>query len=297
MEGKALRKRDEWNTNKRLTTFRIYMTEENKIRFLNKLDEKGRRIWEKLIKKIEEIMYNNILKYSDIFDKEEKIEQEEFAIFCMEEKDQIPFNMCEVWSYLNYFYIENLDDEFKNLKWKDIIDCGWYNGDSSLAMIEYLQNIWKIYCIEPELENFWKITKIIKQKNINNITPINLWLWDKKSEWIITEWWAWSNLSMNDESIKWEKISIDTIDNIVRDYNISPWLIKRDIEWFEYSSIVWAKETIVKHKPILLISIYHTWKDWFEILPLIESRNLDYKFTLRRWNCFHPFADTLLICY
>ena len=102
---------------------------------------------------------------------------------------------------------------------------------------------------------------------------------------------------MNDESIKWEKICIDTIDNIVRDYNISPWLIKRDIEWFEYSSIVWAKETIVKHKPILLISIYHTWKDWFEILPLIESRNLDYKFTLRRWNCFHPFADTLLICY
>jgi hypothetical protein len=35
-----------------------------------------------------------------------------------------------------------------------------------------------------------------------------------------------------------------------------------------------AEKTIKKDKPILLISVYHTGKDFFEIKPLLESWNL-----------------------
>jgi hypothetical protein len=39
---------------------------------------------------------------------------------------------------------------------------------------------------------------------------------------------------------------------------------------------------IIKYKPILLISIYHNKKDFFEIKPLIESWNLGYTFKIRK---------------
>ncbi len=289
--------RDEWNTNKRLKTFVYYWTEDNKSNFITKLDEKGRLLADLLVNKINKIIYNNVLPYNDIFVSSELEEQEIFARFCLKNEKEIPFNINEIWSYLNYFYIKSFVKEFDlyDMKGKDIIDCWWYNWDSSLAMSKYMKKIGKIYCIEPEFDNYNKIKNIIEKRKENSVIPINLWLSDKKYNAKISTWGAWSNISWM--KTDWKEISIDILDNLVNEYNINPWLIKWDIEWFEYASIVWAKNLIKKYKPLLLISIYHTWKDWFEILPLIDSWNLGYKFTLRRWNCFHPFADTLLICY
>lgn len=290
--------RDEWNTNKRLKTFIPYLNNQNKDDFLSKLDEKGKKSWKILLEKIEKITYNNILPYKDLFTEEEIQEQQEFAKFCLKNKDNIPFTIQTIWSYLNYFYIKRFSKEYKrlNMQSKDIIDCWWFNGDSSLAMNYYFRNTRKIYCIEPEKNNFNDIKRNIASQQKNNIIPLEFWLWSKKTEATISEWGAWSSLSIQNNT-KGNKIKIETIDNIVKHNKINPWLIKRDIEGFEYDSIIWAEQTIKRHKPILIISIYHTGKDRFKILPLIDSRNLWYKFTLRRWNCFHPFADTLLICY
>jgi hypothetical protein len=58
-------------------------------------------------------------------------------------------------------------------------------------------------------------------------------------------------------------------------------VIKLDIEGMELATIQGAKKTIVRDKPILLISIYHTPEDFFEIRPLIESWNLGYYFMVR----------------
>lgn len=298
IKERYFRVRDEGNTNKRLKTFRPYLSKENIEKFLSKLDTHGRKSWELLIKKIEQITYNNILPYRSLFTKEEIHEQQKFSKFCLQNKDSIPFPLHAVGSYLNYFYMRNFSEEHHHLdvQGKDIIDCWWYNGDSALAMNNYFKNTGNIYCIEPEEKNYKDIKNIIQSQNTKNIIPIKVWLWSKRDTATISEWWAGSNLS-TDSDKEGEKIEIETIDNIVQANSINPWLIKWDIEWYEYESIRWAKNTIKKHKPILLISIYHTGKDRFEILQLIDSRNLGYKFTLRRRNCFHPFADTLLVCY
>ena len=289
--------RDEGNTNKWIKTFIPYLTEENKHSFLSKLDKKGIDIGTLLLNKIESISYNNILPYKSLFTPQETKEQENFAKFCLENSDKIPFGLNAVWSYLNYFYIKIFSEEFHtDLQGKDIIDCGWYNGDSSLAMDTYFKNVKNIYCIEPEIQNFNSIKKIIQLQGNLNIIPLNVWLSDKEQEASISYWGAGSNLSIEND-IAQTKIHIDTIDHIVNREDSFPWLIKRDIEGYEYNSIVGAEHTIRKYKPILLISIYHTGKDRFEIVELINSRDIGYIFTLRRRNCFHPFADTLLVCY
>jgi hypothetical protein len=127
----------------------------------------------------------------------------------------------------------------------------------------------------------------------NRIVPIDKGVWDKDEVLKISNWWAGAAIWVTEG----EDVHITTIDDFSKNNNLEVGLIKRDIEWFEYNSVIWAEQTIKKFKPILFISVYHTGKDFFEIPPLIDSRNCGYKFSLVRRNCIPAFADTLLVCY
>ena len=59
-------------------------------------------------------------------------------------------------------------------------------------------------------------------------------------------------------------------------------LIKLDVEGAEMAAVHGAMETIKRFRPILLVSIYHTARDFFEIKPLLESLDLGYKFMIRK---------------
>ena len=58
------------------------------------------------------------------------------------------------------------------------------------------------------------------------------------------------------------------MDNFVEENNI------------EVGFLEGAVNTIKTQKPILMISIYHSYDDFFNIKPLIESWNLSYKFKI-----------------
>jgi len=181
----------------------------------------------------------------------------------------------EVFFYKHWInYIPNIETY---VKWKDIIDCWAFIWDSALMFDKEL-NINKIFCCEPENKNYEILLKTIeKNYKQNKIIPLKIWVWLKKWE-VKFDWWKTCASRISNQ---WKMtIKIDSIDNITKENNILPWLIKRDVEWAEYESILWAKETIKKYKPILLISIYHTPRDFFEIKPLIESWNLGYNFKI-----------------
>ena len=194
-------------------------------------------------------------------------------------------------------YVENLK---KLIQWKDIIDCWAYIGDSAMMFTKELWfseggGIKQIFCLEPDFSNRKLLVKTINGNKMNGkIIPVPLWVWKKKETLYID--FNWSASTVWDKGNKSNSIQIDTIDNIVDNYNINPWLIKWDIEWLEYDSILWAEDTIKKFKPVLLISIYHNGKDFYEIKPLIESWNVEYKFKIRHLST-HLFYETMLICY
>ena len=72
-------------------------------------------------------------------------------------------------------------------------------------------------------------------------------------------------------------------------------LIKVDIEGAEQIFLKGAKQTISTQRPILLLSIYHNIDDFFNIKPLIESWDLNYKYKIYRPHIPEIFRDTLLI--
>ena len=90
-------------------------------------------------------------------------------------------------------------------------------------------------------------------------------------------------------NIKSKKVGITTIDAYVEENNITVGLIKTDVEGFEQELLRGALNTIKRDKPVLMISIYHTFDDFWDIKPLIESWNLGYTFTIKK-------PDTLDFC-
>lgn len=204
------------------------------------------------------------------------------------------------------FFFKHWINEIENMKhriqWKDILDCWAFIWDSAMMFSKeiWFESDWRggvkhIYCLEPEPNNIKLLKRTIEMNNMNwKIIPVPLWVWKQKESFYIN--FNWSASSLWDKNENSSIINVDKIDNIVKNYWIVPGLIKRDIEWLEYDSILWAKETIKEYKPILLISIYHNWKDFYEIKPLIESWNLWYDFKIRHLST-NLFFETILICY
>lgn len=183
------------------------------------------------------------------------------------------------------------------IKNKDFIDGGACIGDSSMILSEYSPH--KVYAFEPIVENIKYINETIKLNKITNIEPIPLGLGAKNETIEITYSESDYGSSSSTFSQDGQKRNIDivTVDKYVEDNNLTFGLIKLDVEGLESDIIAGSLNAIKKHRPVLLISIYHNPKDFFEIKPLIENLNLNYKFSVQKLACGCTHGETMLIGY
>lgn len=172
-------------------------------------------------------------------------------------------------------------EKLSSINGKTIIDAGGYLGDT-LYLFHTAFNQSPIYIYEPLKQFTLTIDKLAKKFNSNLIHIKNFGL-GVKSE----------SISIEFENVH-EQCSIVPLDDEKID-NIG--LIKLDTEGFETKIILGAKEIIKKNKPVLLIAIYHTPEDFFELKDILLSLNPDYKFMIRRSEPILPSADLVLIAY
>jgi len=188
------------------------------------------------------------------------------------------------------FLDKNILNSIKN---KAIIDGGAFIGDSALLFLKYSPS--KIFCFEPTNLNFNLLNKTIKINSLGQVLiPVKIGISNVNCKSKIYGEGPGATL-LTDKFKCSEDIELTTIDKFVSESNINPGLIKLDIEGNELEAIEGAIETIKKFKPILLISVYHHAKDFFEIKPLIENLNIGYKFMVRKIEPFHTTVETILI--
>lgn len=202
--------------------------------------------------------------------------------------------------FSNYYGIENFyfhcglrfvpNNIVKKYENSDLIDAGASNGDTA-AIFSREYAFRTIHAFEPENSNYAQLIKNITKFKLRNVIPVNMGLGDKKSQARITNEEGQSHIS----SAGKQTTDIITIDEYVAKSKIAVGLIKMDVEGFEYYALQGAINTIKKYHPILLISIYHTGRDFFEIKPLLEKLG-GYRFMLKKLNPYHYFFDTMLIC-
>lgn len=163
---------------------------------------------------------------------------------------------------------------------KDFLDVGAFCGDSALMLLEYSPS--RIFAYEPLPRTYRYLLQTIKKNDVTGrINPVHKGIGDKETILKIDNIPGSSSFLIADSEsieIKTEEVVVTTIDLECKDKKIG--IIKMDIEGYEYYAIKGALETIKRDKPILLISIYHTGKDFFEIPSMIKECVPEYKFRI-----------------
>jgi len=179
-----------------------------------------------------------------------------------------------------------INDFFTYGKNEILIDCGAYDGDTienflKLPNMDYEQ----IIVFEPSIENF----KLIEKKfNNPKIVLINAGVYNKDGELYLMEYQDGSMVSETSTGAKEEIIvKVKAIDNLQILNKVT--FIKMDIEGAEIEALKGAKNTILKDKPRLAISIYHSDEDMLRIAEWIHATVPEYKLYCRH-HSIYPFA-------
>jgi len=194
-------------------------------------------------------------------------------------------------------YIEN----------KIAFDLGSFDGGSAL-MLSKNYNFSHIHSFDISLINLEKIkTNLKNNDNKKNIILHHLALGDKVTTFEFEDnGEQWTNIKSTPKNNK-VIVNQSTLDIFMEKYKDQQiGFIKMDIEGAEMDCLKGAKESIIKHRPILALSIYHSIDQFFNIKPFVESLNCNYKFiiTQLRVNSYStgsheicPILDTNLLAY
>ena len=207
-------------------------------------------------------------------------------------KAALKFKLTEDYTYL----LEVKDDVKKQyfdevVKFSDeevFVDCGGYTGDTIEAFLKAVDNKFKhIYSFEPDERNFKILTKYVEDlEQKDKIKAIKAGVYYKSSVFYLQgEEMA---IACTNEATD-RKVEVCAIDDVVK---FAPTYIKMDLETFETYALLGARESIVKYKPKLAISIYHKFSDLWDIPLLLKQWVSEYDLYIRHYECYQ--AETVV---
>lgn len=193
----------------------------------------------------------------------------------------LPVNQFDSSVFYSKYAIDELTtlDSVRN---KDIIDAGGYVGDMALLFSSYTDK--SIHVFEASPSNMDIIRETIRLNQLENIVPVSKALGEKSG----TATFSLGERNSCNSLVERPgynypnhiEVPVITLDDYVRENNLEVGLIKVDIEGGEQLLLKGAVETIRTQHPILLISIYHSANDFFEIKPMIEKMCDKYTFRI-----------------
>jgi FkbM family methyltransferase len=216
-----------------------------------------------------------------------------------------PYNTdIDISLYTTIYGIINLPETVRNsINGKTIIDGGGYSGDSAIMFHYYFPDS-PIDIFEPLSLHTVLIRDTLQKTGINKekINIIQNALGDISGrnyiyflEETADQGASLTSIKANQQSVKSELVQITTLDEYTHGKQIG--LIKLDVEGFESRVIKGGLKFIKEQKPILIISLYHSPFDFFEIKGVLESLDIGYKFMIRRIMFILPLVELSLIAY
>ncbi|MCB9188188.1 MAG: FkbM family methyltransferase [Flavobacteriales bacterium] len=187
-----------------------------------------------------------------------------------------------------YFTKENFPEKRNEV----MLDVGGFTGDSIVDFQKITNGEFDhIVSLEPFPKMFEQLNSTIKKLGIEDkCTTIQLGAWNEKTVL------SFSNTEMDiDSKIKEDgdlKISVDTIDSILKDLGRTVTYMKFDINGAEYKAILGAENTIRNEKPFLATKM-HVKEDFYRLPILLKQIAPDIKLQLRQRN----YMSMMLVLY
>ena len=171
------------------------------------------------------------------------------------------------------------------------LDGGAFRGDSAAVMLEIFPHLEGILACEPDPRTFRKLCEFAAAHPA--VLPRNCALSDVPAEMTFhTSGSRGSGVSGANRRGSDTTVQAIPVDSLCADF--TPDLIKLDVEGWEAEALEGARQTILRCRPALAVSLYHRARDLFA-LPLWIERTLPgtYTYHLRRVPCI-PAWDLML---
>lgn len=185
----------------------------------------------------------------------------------------------------------------------EFIDGGAYIGDSALMLLRYEPR--KVFSFEFSPKNANGFREVMQLNGVggDRIELVPLGLAETRRTIRIDDS---GGSDMNAFTPGNDEAALVSLDEY-RDENASEHaggdgrvgFVKLDVEGGEIDAVRGMKKTLRKDRPVLSLSMYHNPEQFFELKPLVESFDLNYRFRIRRFSAVMsmPLVDTCLLAY
>lgn len=155
-----------------------------------------------------------------------------------------------------------------------VIDGGACDGGSAAIFSDMG---YKVYSFELDRANFESVRQLAERKNF---VVENYGLGAAKGELRYNPNGGGSVIVTNGSAVA----KITTIDSYVREQRLPRVdFIKLDVEGAELDVLKGAAAVIARYKPILALSAYHKWDDFWTLMNFVKSIRSDYEFAMRQF--------------
>ena len=214
-----------------------------------------------------------------------------FDLFSNDQSKTIYYTNLMAHIFRNYdHYIETTDsvqyfpDDIHFTKgYKRFVDCGGYIGDTVDDLVKFKKEIQGLVIFEPVIDNFLKLSSHMDNYT-EKIPETYLYPCAVSSQtktMFIDNMGGSSTLNTDNKD---NFVQCVAMDDAIK--NFAPTFIKMDVEGEERNAILGAEKIIKKYKPDLAICVYHCINHLWDIMLLIDSWKLGYKFYLKAHNSY-----------
>ncbi len=175
-----------------------------------------------------------------------------------------------------------------------ILDIGAANGDSACVLSHYTDG--KVYSFECDSRAYGEMEKNIALNGLKNVVPVMAAIGQREEKLGFDGFPRDFYFHHQQKSaIETETVSLDgfCMKNGVGQVS----LLKMDIEGFELEAMLGARQVIARDKPVVIASVYHTGKDFFEVPLELKRLNPAYRFMLLTLNEEVPMMESTLVAY
>ncbi len=170
------------------------------------------------------------------------------------------------------------EEPFISLQNKKVfLDCGAFDLNTCVEILDKNPDVTKIYAFEPNLINYRQCVMNKEKLQLDAVEVIPAGTWSENTVLYFSENGAGSKIVDNDSETK---IQVRKIDDVIRE-EVS--FIKMDVEGAELESLKGAETIIKRDKPLLAICLYHKLEDMTEIPRYIKSLVPEYKLYVRHY--------------
>lgn len=159
-------------------------------------------------------------------------------------------------------------------------DLGAYNGDTIRALLPYAPKLETVYAMEPDRRNFRKLEAYAAEEHRCAIHCFPAGAWSHHDV-LPFDASGNRNAGLHGKAPKTVDTEVNALDNILNGACVD--YVKYDVEGAEREALIGSNQTILVHRPHLLVSIYHRSEDLFALPLQVHEMRPDYKLYLRRF--------------